>query len=118
MRDAYLTTLTHCLNLRITILTPPPIAHHAWQVNVLWFTLFARSKSVNGGPDLLRAVAEDVVHRELRSAGFFDAGGRLVDQWPLYGSYFRLVDKRVASFGPSSLHCFHSATRTPVARLT
>ena len=42
--------------------------------------------------------------------GFFGAGGRLVDQWPLYASYFGLVGSRPAraTFGPSSLH--YSAT--------
>ena len=44
------------------------------------------------------------------ASGFFGAGGRLVDQWPLCASYFGLVGSRPgrATFGPCSLH--HSAT--------
>ena len=75
-------------------------------VQVVWFSLFARDKTTHGGPDVVRSMADHVVHKQLRIAGFFGAGGRLVDQWPLYASYFGLVDSRPAraTFGPSSLH--------------
>lgn len=62
----------------------------------------------HGGPDVVRAMADHVVHKQLRVSGFFDAGGRLVDQWPLYASYLGLVGSKRAMFGPSSLH--YSAT--------
>ena len=79
-------------------------------VQVVWFSLFARDKTTHGGPDVVRSMADHVVHKQLRTAGFFGAGGRLVDQWPLYASYFGLVGSRPAraTFGPSSLH--YSAT--------
>ena len=77
-------------------------------VQVVWFSLFARDKSTHGGPDVVRSVADHVVHQQLRIAGFFGAGGRLVDQWPLYAAYFGLVGSKRAMFGPSSLH--YSAT--------
>ena len=79
-------------------------------VQVVWFSLFARDKDTHGGPDVVRSVADHVVLKQLRAAGFFGAGGRLVDQWPLYASYFGLVGSRPAraTFGPSSLH--YSAT--------
>ena len=48
------------------------------------------------------------MHKQLRASGFFDAGGRLVDQYPLYAAYFGLVGSNRATFGPSSLH--YSAT--------
>ena len=75
-------------------------------VKVVWFSLFARDKTTHGGPDVVRSMADHVVHRQLRIADFFGAGGRLVDQWPLYASYFGLVGSRPAraTFGPSSLH--------------
>ena len=59
-------------------------------VQVVWFSLFARDKNTHGGPDVVRSVADHVVMKQLRAAGFFGAGGRLVDQWPLYASYFGL----------------------------
>ena len=73
---------------------------------MVWFSLFARDKDTHGGPDVVRSVADHVVLKHLRAAGFFGAGGRLVDQWPLYASYFGLVGSRPAraTFGPSSLH--------------
>ena len=79
-------------------------------MQVVWFSLFARDKDTHGGPDVVRSVADHVVLKQLRAAGFFGAGGHLVDQWPLYASYFRLVGSRPAraTFGPSSLH--YSAT--------
>ena len=77
-------------------------------VQVVWFSLFARDKWTHGGPDAVRSMADHVVHKQLRAAGFFDAGGRLVDQYPLYASYFGLVGRHRAAFGPSSLH--YSAT--------
>ena len=63
-------------------------------VQVVWFSLFARDKDTHGGPDVVRSVADHVVLKQLRAAGFFGAGGRLVDQWPLYASYFGLVGSR------------------------
>ena len=75
---------------------------------MVWFSLFARDKGTHGGSDAVRSMADHVVHKQLRAAGFFDAGGRLVDQYPLYASYFGLVGRHRAAFGPSSLH--YSAT--------
>ena len=77
-------------------------------VQVVWFSLFARDKNTHGGPDVVRSMADHVVHRQLRIAGFFGAGGRLVDQYPLYAAYFQLVGSTRAMLGPSSLH--YSAT--------
>ena len=73
-------------------------------VQVVWFSLFARDKDTHGGPDVVRSVADHVVLKQLRAAGFFGAGGRLVDQWPLYASYFGLAGSRPAraTFGHSS----------------
>ena len=74
-------------------------------VQVVWFSLFARDKNTHGGPDVVRGVVDHAVHTQLRASGFFDAGGRLVDQWPLYASYFGLVRSRhAAAFSTSSVH--------------
>ena len=65
-------------------------------VRVVWLTLFPRA-GTHGGPDPLRGVADHAVQRQLRASGFFDAGGRVMDQYPLYSSYFGLLAERRAT---------------------
>eukprot|EP00965_Chrysotila_dentata_P240419 6203703-Pleurochrysis_carterae.AAC.3 len=67
--------------------------------SVVWMTLFPRGKQYRGGPDFLRAVVDQAAQTELERAGFVREGGRIVDQWPVYRSYFQN-----GNYGPSSLH--------------
>ena len=57
-------------------------------------------------------MADDVALRSLREAGFFTAGGRMIDMWPLYASYFQLAARKRASFGWSSIHVSPLILRT------
>jgi hypothetical protein len=34
-------------------------------VQVVWFSLFARDKTTHGGPDIVRSMADHVVHKQL-----------------------------------------------------
>ena len=35
-------------------------------VQVVWFSLFARDKTTHGGPDVVRSMADHMVHKQLR----------------------------------------------------
>jgi hypothetical protein len=68
---------------------------------VVYLSLFPQSSDVD---EYLRAVADDLLFAELKTAGFFAAGGRYMDQWPIYASYFELGRAHRAEWGPSTLH--------------
>jgi hypothetical protein len=68
---------------------------------VVHLSLFPR---MSGVEEYLRAAADDVLFAELKRAGFFAAGGRYIDQWPIHASYFELGRAHRAEWGPSTLH--------------
>ena len=71
---------------------------------VVYMSMFPRCKDHCGAPDFLRAFADDVAHHELHAAGFYEAGGRFVDQWPLAAAYWDVKQRGKSQYGPSSLH--------------
>ena len=71
---------------------------------VVYMSIFPRCKDHCGAPDFLRAFADDVAHHELHAAGFYEAGGRFVDQWPLAAAYWDVKQRGKSQYGPSSLH--------------
>lgn len=68
---------------------------------VVHVSLFPRYAGVD---EFIRAAADEMLFSELKAAGFFSAGGRYMDQWPIYTGYFELSREHRADFGPSSLH--------------
>jgi hypothetical protein len=68
---------------------------------VAYLSLFPRSSGVE---EYLRAAADDVLFAQLKTAGFFAAGGLYMDQWPIYASYFDLGRAHRAEWGLSTLH--------------
>ena len=61
--------------------------------------------------DLMAATADHVLHSALRAAGFFAAGGRALDQWPVYAAYEGVQARGHAEYG-TRLHPQRAAVHT------
>lgn len=72
-------------------------------VTVVQLSLFPRfvPSNLRGAPpmDVMAAAADHLLHSALRREGFFEAGGRAIDQWPLYAAYQHVQARGKADYG-------------------